>query len=85
MAKEKVICGACGTVGLGKSHTKGSFLIEVVLWLLFCVPGVIYTLWRLTSKTTVCRKCESPDLIPVSSPLGKKLLKKPTSKRKPRA
>jgi hypothetical protein len=49
-------------------------LIEIVLWLCFIFPGLLYSLWRLTTRKQVCRECESPDVVPVTSPLGRKLM-----------
>ncbi|HEY8085904.1 MAG TPA: hypothetical protein VIE69_09920 [Methylophilaceae bacterium] len=82
-SKEK-ICAKCGYVGHAKKITKGSFLVEVILWLLFIpglgyfssgriysqggllyvmlffIPGVIYSLWRITTKYYVCPNCDTP-------------------------
>jgi hypothetical protein len=63
-----VFCRACGTVGTPIKRTKGSLAIEIVAWLLFLIPGVIYSLWRLTSKQRVCRACGSADIIPADAP-----------------
>lgn len=68
------VCGACGTVGLEKKHTPGSLGIEILLWCCFFVPGIIYSLWRLMGRKVVCEACGSPNLIPVESPIGRKLL-----------
>lgn len=68
------VCTQCGYAGASKTATKGSFLIEVVLWLCFLVPGIIYSLWRLTSRHTACPKCGGNTLIPADSPKGKILL-----------
>lgn len=35
--------------------------MEVFLWLLLIVPGFIYSLWRLTTKTKVYPKCGARD------------------------
>ena len=69
----KKICSQCGTVGKAKLKTPGSFLLELILWLFFIIPGVIYSLWRLGARETVCRSCGG-HLIPVKSPRGKALL-----------
>ena len=69
----KMICTKCGSTGKTKSHTKGSILIELVLWLCFLVPGLIYSLWRLTTRRQVCAACGSHELAPVDSPIGRKL------------
>jgi hypothetical protein len=67
------VCKDCGTVGEGKTVARGSFLMEVVLWLCFLVPGLIYSVWRLTSKRDVCTACGSENLVPLSSPLGQQV------------
>lgn len=50
-------CMTCGHDGKTVKVVKGSVLIEIALWICFIVPGLIYTLWRLTSKTYACKKC----------------------------
>ncbi len=67
------ICPNCGYVGKAKKVTKGSILIEIVLWICFLVPGLIYSIWRLTSKHLACPKCGAQNLVPIDSPRGKKL------------
>lgn len=52
-------CGSCKYQGKGKSVVKGSIFIEIILWFFFLVPGLIYSIWRLTSKFYVCPKCGS--------------------------
>jgi len=37
--------------------TKGSIVIEIILWLCLLFPGVIYSLWRVTSRYKACPKC----------------------------
>jgi hypothetical protein len=109
MAKE-FICARCHSVGKPKSVVKGTFLVELGLWLLlllpviyllanevnkcvgmgcwyekpasvapaiwvcFLLPGLLYTLWRLSSKHTACSVCESVELLPLNSPRGQELL-----------
>jgi hypothetical protein len=70
---EEYICQACGTIGKPTKRTKGSIWIEIILWLAFIVPGVIYSIWRLTTRQRVCRSCGSPSVIPVNTPMGQKL------------
>jgi ribosomal protein S27AE len=75
MAAEKY-CPNCGTIAKPKTLTKGSFLIEVFLWLLLIVPGLIYSLWRMTSKAKVCPGCGNPNMIPTDSPMAKAGMKR---------
>lgn len=71
---DEMVCKRCGHHGKPESKTRGSFWIEVVLWLCFIIPGLVYSLWRLTTRGTICPKCGSEDLLPIDSPLGKKLM-----------
>lgn len=71
---KKSVCTNCGFMGKPKSFTKGSILIELFLWLCFLVPGLIYSLWRLTSRYKACPKCKAPNMIPINTPRGRELL-----------
>lgn len=71
---QKLICSACGHIGSSKTAVKGNILIEIVLWLCFLVPGIIYSLWRSSSRHKTCPKCGSTNLIPLDSPVAQKLL-----------
>jgi hypothetical protein len=64
------ICAACGTVGNVKRVTRGSILIEIVLWLCFLLPGLIYSIWRLTTRHTACGACGGAQLLPLNTPGG---------------
>jgi hypothetical protein len=75
MAKE-MICRNCGHQGKPKRITKGSILIEIILWIFFIVPGVIYSLWRLTTRSLACPHCRQQTMIPIDSPIGRELLSK---------
>lgn len=61
-------CKDCGTEAVPATRTRGSIWIEIVLWLCFIVPGVIYSLWRISTRRKVCSACGSEALIPVNSP-----------------
>jgi hypothetical protein len=61
-------CKTCGHVGHTKQHTKGSLAVELALWMLLILPGMLYSVWRLTTRREVCRLCESDQVIPNSSP-----------------
>lgn len=57
LKKNWIKCPNCGYEGEGERYRPGSFWIEVILWLLAIVPGVIYSLWRLCSLRIRCPKC----------------------------
>lgn len=68
------VCTQCGKRSRPISITKGSFLLEVLLWLLFIVPGIIYSVIRLSSRFKGCPHCRTQTMIAVDSPMGKKLI-----------
>lgn len=66
MPGPKVHCLECDHDGDSVKITKGHILIEIVLWLCFMIPGLIYTIWRNTSgKTFICEDCKSERLVPL--------------------
>lgn len=72
---DSVVCAHCGSVDHTKSYTPGSILIELVAWFCFLIPGVLYSLWRLNGRKRVCAACGSPNLVPATSPLGRRLMR----------
>ena len=73
---KQFVCTACGYIGSPKKIVKGSILIEIVLWLFFIIPGLIYSTWRLTTKYDACPKCKNATMIPVDTPKGQELVAK---------
>ncbi len=67
---EVMFCTACGHEGPATMKTSGSIGIEIVLWLCLIVPGLIYSIWRLTSKKATCSACGGEHLIPPGSPVA---------------
>jgi hypothetical protein len=72
-ASGPLICAACGSRGTPKTQTKGSIWLEIALWICFLVPGLIYSIWRLTTRQQVCAECGTPGMISVNSPRGRHL------------
>lgn len=70
----RMVCTVCGHVGETKVHTKGSIAIEIVLWLCFLIPGLIYSIWRHSTRGPACASCGSASLIPADSPRGRKVI-----------
>jgi ssDNA-binding Zn-finger/Zn-ribbon topoisomerase 1 len=68
------VCTECLTLSKPAQKTPGSILIEIVLWLCFLIPGLIYSIWRLNSRHKMCPSCHQKTVIPATSPRGKKLL-----------
>lgn len=48
--------------------------VEIILWLCFIVPGLIYSIWRMSSYHAACPVCGSSTLVPLNSPNGQKIL-----------
>jgi hypothetical protein len=67
MAQVNLFCTTCHEVGPSKSVTKGSILVELFLWLCFLFPGLLYSIWRLTSRHKACRACGGKELVPTWS------------------
>ena len=71
-----MICKDCGSIDGTKSHTKGSMAIELVAYCCLIVPGLIYSLWRLSTRREVCRSCEGTQLVKATSPVGGELMRR---------
>lgn len=70
-----LFCTTCGNEGATRVHTKGSIFIEILLWLCLLVPGLIYSIWRMTTKVQVCGACGAQTLVPQNSPVAQKMRK----------
>jgi hypothetical protein len=70
-----IVCSKCGYHGPAIIRPKGNVLFELLLWMCFILPGLVYTLWRFFVRFPVCPKCKTFDVLPESSPMGKKLLR----------
>ena len=69
--KAKYYCNAC------QNHTaialkKGSTIVEIILYLFYIIPGIIYSIWRRQGPPNVCPLCRSASLVPeaVAKPLA---------------
>lgn len=58
---------------------KGSLLTEAMLWIFFLIPGLIYSIWRHSTVYDGCGKCGAATVIPLDSPVAKKILPEVTS------
>lgn len=48
------LCLQCGTVGPAVRYTKGSFSIELILWCLILLPGLLYQSGRAEYCFSLC-------------------------------
>jgi hypothetical protein len=82
--KELYICKACWLVASPKIITKGSSLNEVLLWCLFIIPGILYSVWRFITKEKVCPECSSLAVVSIYSVMGQKFFDEIYSNRNTR-
>lgn len=66
------VCTQCGSLTNGKQTTPGSIFIEIVLWLCFLIPGLIYSAWRMQSRRRECDQCGGA-LIPANTPRARQI------------
>lgn len=78
-----VVCINCGTHDRSVTRTRGSIWIELLLWMCFLVPGLVYSLWRLTTRRSVCAACSSENIVPPDSPVGQRMLREGTTEPAP--
>ncbi len=71
MAKIEKYCPNCGTVAVPKRYMRGGFVTELLLWLFFLLPGIIYSVYRLTGKYDGCPQCAARNMIPLESPVAR--------------
>ncbi len=72
-SEESLICTTCGAqTDMPQSKTRGSFIIEIILWLAFVIPGLLYSLWRQSTRQKVCPACGNATLILANTPDGRK-------------
>lgn len=79
------ICTQCGTVGKPRGYVKGSFFLELFLWvfglafmwffLISLLAPIIYSCWRLASRHKACMSCRG-NMIRCNTPMGKSLLER---------
>lgn len=69
------VCPNCRSVIHPARVTPGSTFLEVLLWLCFLLPGILYTAWCSANKKTVCPICGAQNLVPLSTPAGQALVK----------
>ena len=76
LMSKNYVCTNCGFVGEPKRYTKGSLGWEILLWVLGILPGLFYSIWRLSTRYHGCPKYEYPYIVPENSPRGQEIIKK---------
>jgi hypothetical protein len=70
----RYICEGCWAIDHPRMELRGSFAIELMLWLLLVVPGIAYARWRGRGGYPVCRRCGSSSVVSEESAQGRSLL-----------
>ena len=74
-SEPRYVCTSCHAKDRGDhSRMAGSGWITFILLCCYIVPGVLYWIWRRTRRQTVCGTCGHATLIPVASPVGRRLV-----------
>lgn len=70
----RAVCTTCGSAGASLRTTPGSMGMELILWLFFIFPGIIYSIWRISARKETCAGCGRDTIISAASPNGMALL-----------
>jgi DNA-directed RNA polymerase subunit RPC12/RpoP len=62
----ELYCNSCHNI-TRLPQMKGNGWIELVLYLCYFIPGVIYSIWRRSGEPNVCPLCKAAGLIPASA------------------
>lgn len=79
---QKMICTNCGHQGRPKRKTRAGMMLEILLWIFFVVPGLVFTIWRQANRYR-CPRCETPNMIPTNSLKAAMLMQLKDVGRKP--
>jgi hypothetical protein len=74
LLKEK-LCKTCGAIEKPARVVPGSLILEIILWICFLLPGMLYTGYRISKKYWACLNCGSREIIPLDSPLAAQFIK----------
>ena len=61
-------CLTCGMEAPPGLVPKGHGFIELVMWLCFIVPGLIYSIWRRSNPVQCCSVCHATNVVPQNAP-----------------
>jgi hypothetical protein len=67
------VCSNCRSSIRPEQKKPGTGGVEVLLWLFFIVPGLIYTVWRSGAAYNICPVCQARNPVPLDTPAGKRL------------
>lgn len=62
-SQTRMLCAHCGTVARPDTRVVGSDTVELALWCLLLLPGLLYCAWRNVQQRRICPACGSSQLI----------------------
>ena len=69
------VCTVCqSSFGSPKTVTPGSPTVELLLYGLLFIPGLMYSSYRLANRRKVCPKCDAPEFVGTDTPRGVAIL-----------
>ncbi|QPJ63057.1 MAG: hypothetical protein G3M70_14710 [Candidatus Nitronauta litoralis] len=71
--KHDQICADCGSTALPVEARRGTGWVEIILWLFFLIPGLIYSIWRRARSHMVCAYCGNPSMVSIHSERARKI------------
>jgi hypothetical protein len=69
-------CIHCGFVGEPALNAPGMLAMEIGLWFLFVVPGVVYSIWRRSARYQHCANCGHAGLVTADSAVAMEAFRK---------
>jgi len=73
--RKKYLCLECGCQREPIMANRGMLIIELFMWLLYILPGVIYSIWRRVRKQEICPNCRTPSVVLTSSSRAMKMMR----------
>ncbi len=65
MGTKEMYCTSCNNKTTDPKM-RGRGWIELILWICYIVPGLIYSIWRRSGDPSICPTCDKETLIPAS-------------------
>lgn len=73
--RKKYLCLECGCQREPVMANRGMLIIELLMWLLYILPGVIYSIWRRVRKQEICPNCRTPSVVLTASSRAMKMMR----------
>lgn len=84
MLRDRYHCKNCNLTVYPIPKRRGNTLLQVILFLFFIIPGIIYTIWRLGGYKIVCPRCKKSNLVEMATKEKPKVATFPEQKTVPK-